>query len=132
MLAHLISFENQNMLKAYKEIRKELEIYDQKNNLGDEGLAQKEEIIILTKTDVIEDQKLIAKKIKDFEKINKRVFTLSLYDDKSIKKLRDELVKILKKKLIPIEQLANKKQWILKLKLQVRAILNLKKKCAFI
>jgi len=98
MLAHLVSFENANMLKTYKEIRKELEIYDKKNDLGLEGLSQKEEIIILTKTDVIEDPKFITKKVKEFEKINKKVFTLSLYDDKSVKKLRDELVKILKKK----------------------------------
>lgn len=103
MLAHLVSFENlskgsSGMMKSYKEIRKELEIYDKKNNLGSDGLSKKDEIIILTKIDVVEDEKIIAKKVKEFEKINKKVFTLSLYDDKSVKKLRDELVKILKKK----------------------------------
>lgn len=98
MLAHLVSFENPNMIKVYKEIRKELEVYDKKNNLGDKGLAQKDEIIILTKTDVVENQKQIEKEIVKFKKINKNVFTLSLYDDKSIKKFKDELVKILKKK----------------------------------
>ena len=72
--------------------------YDKKLNLGDEGLSAKDEIIILTKTDVIEDQKIVAKKIKEFKKISKNVFTISLFDDKMIKKLRDELVKILKKK----------------------------------
>ena len=103
MLAHLVSFENlkstspAGMIKAYKEIRKELEKYE----LGDEGkenLSNKKEIIILTKTDVIEDQKLITKIEKEFQKITKNVFVLSLYDDKTVKKFRDELVKILKKK----------------------------------
>lgn len=98
MLAHLISFENQNLMKVYKEIRKELEIYDKKNNLGEEGLSKKEEIIILTKSDVIEDHKFIEKKKKEFEKLGEKVFVLSLYDDKSVKKFRDELIKILKKK----------------------------------
>ena len=98
MLAHLVSFENGNMVKAYKEIRKELEAYDKKNNLGEEGLSKKEEIIVLTKSDVLQDdQKFIAKKLKEFEKLNKKVFTLSLYDDKSVKSFRDALVKILKK-----------------------------------
>ena len=103
MLAHLVSFENLSkgstgMMKVYKEIRKELEKYDKKNDLGKDGLSKKEEIIILTKTDVIEDKKIIEKKKKDFEKISKKVFVLSLYDDASVKKFRDELTKILKKK----------------------------------
>ncbi len=106
MLAHLISFENKNMLKAYKEVRKELELFDKKNqSLDDEGieennLADKEEIIILTKTDIVENEKVVEKALKDFQKLDKKkkVFVLSLYDDKSIKNLKDELIKILKKK----------------------------------
>lgn len=91
MLAHLISFQNPNMMKAYKEVRTELETYGQ-------GLEDKEEIIILTKTDTIEDPKLIAKKVKEFEKLGKPVFALSLYDDESLKFFKDELVKMLRKK----------------------------------
>lgn len=104
ILAHLISFENKNMLKAYKEVRKELELFDKRNaSLDDEGieennLADKEEIIILTKTDMVENEKVLDKALKDFKKISKKVFVLSLYDDKSIKNLKDELIKILKKK----------------------------------
>lgn len=102
MLAHLVSFENLSqgtggMMKMYKNIRKELESYDKKLKLGSDGLIEKEEIIILTKTDVIEDQKIISKKLKDFEKLGKPVFTLSLYDDTSVKNLKDELIKLLRK-----------------------------------
>lgn len=111
MLAHLVSFENPNMVKRYKEIRKELEAYDKKNKLGDEGLAKKKEIIILTKSDFVEDQKFIKKKVAEFSKIparnashndaggTKSVFVLSLFDDDSVKTLQDSLVKILKKKV---------------------------------
>jgi len=103
MLAHLISFENLSkgttgMMKTYKEIRKELEKYDKKNNLGEEGLSKKDEIIVLTKTDIVEDQKIIEKKKKEFEKLGGKVFVLSLYDDVSIKNFKDELIKIFQKK----------------------------------
>jgi GTPase involved in cell partitioning and DNA repair len=93
----LVSLENEKPLKVYKEIRKELEVYDKKNDLSLDGLAEKEEIIILTKTDIVEDKKLIAKKIKEFEKLGKPIFTLSLFDDESVKSFHDELVKILRK-----------------------------------
>lgn len=103
MLAHLVSFENLSrgstgMMRAYKEIRKELENYDKKLSLGKEGLSYKKEIIVLTKTDVINDKKIIDKKITEFKKINKNVFVVSLFDDKMIKKFNDELIKILRKK----------------------------------
>ncbi len=104
MIAHLVSFENLSkgttgMMKVYKEIRKELEKYDKNLNLGEEGLSKKDEIIILTKSDTIEDPKIINKKKKEFEKLGERVFVLSLYDDKAVKKFKDELMKILKKKV---------------------------------
>jgi len=101
MLAHLVSFENLSkgstgMVKVYKEIRKELGAYDKKNKLGENGLSEKEEIIILTKTDMVEGEKIIAREKKKFEKLGKKVFTLSLYDDESVKKQSDALVKILR------------------------------------
>jgi GTP-binding protein len=91
MLAHLVSFENENMMKVYKQIRKELEKYDK-------GLAEKDEIIVLTKTDTIDNPKVIDKALKEFSKLGKQVFTLSLYDDKSVKTFSDALVKLLRSK----------------------------------
>lgn len=93
MLAHLISFENAltsgatAMMKAYKAIRDELKKYGH-------GLPEKREIIILTKTDVV-DQKIIDREIKKFQKISKNVFTVSLYDDNSIKDLTKHISQIL-------------------------------------
>ncbi|MEX2029251.1 MAG: GTPase ObgE [Candidatus Paceibacterota bacterium] len=110
MLAHLVSLENTNMLKTYKEVRRELAKYDKNLGLGDEGLSVKKEIIILTKSDVISERgesslKFLEKEKKKFEKIQKElapaskggVFVISLYDDKMVKKFNDELAKILKK-----------------------------------
>jgi len=103
MLAHLVSFENLSkgstgMMKVYKEIRKELTKYDKKLKLNkEEGLANKKEIVVLTKSDVFNDQKIVEREVKKFEKLGVKVFALSLFDDKMVKKFRDELVKILKK-----------------------------------
>ncbi len=89
MIAHLVSFENPDLMQAYKNIRQELENYDPE-------LAKKDEIIILTKTDM-SDEKTIAKTVKSFEKLDKVVLTMSAFDDESVKKVGDELVKILRK-----------------------------------
>lgn len=98
MIAHMISFENADpssdlgtsgMMQAYKNIRKELENYDA-------DLAKKDEVIILTKTDVTTPE-VIEKTLKEFKKINKNTFVLSVYDDASIKEVSDGLVKILRK-----------------------------------
>jgi len=89
MLAHLVSFENgEEMMVAYKTIRKELKKYDPE-------LLEKDELIILTKTDVT-DEETIKKIIKEFKKLKKPIFTISLYDDASIKTFSDLLIKILK------------------------------------
>ncbi len=97
MLAHLVSLENEDPIQVYKEIRNELAEYDKKNNLGSDGLSEKEEIIILTKTDMIPDKKAIEKIKKEFVKLKKQVFTLSLFDDASIEEFKKELSVILGK-----------------------------------
>lgn len=90
MLAHLVALDNPKPMQVYKDIRKELKLYDTE-------LAEKDEIIVLTKSDMIDDVKKIAKIKEQFEKLDKKVFILSLYDDKLVKKFSDELVKILRK-----------------------------------
>lgn len=90
ILAHLVSCENGiDMMKAYKQVRSELEAYG-------EGLSTKDEVIILTKTDAIDEKELKAK-IKEFTKLKKPIYTVTLFDEKSVKKISDELVALLKK-----------------------------------
>ena len=60
------------------------------------ALAVKPEVILLTKTDLI-DQKELKSRIKLFEKQKKTVLDVSILDDLSVKKLTETLVKILKK-----------------------------------
>ncbi len=86
ILAHLISLENDNVLKAYKSIRKELEKYDPE-------LLKKKEIIVLTKTDIIDNPADIQKILAKMKKSNPKVFAVSLYDYDKIKELKDFLLR---------------------------------------
>ncbi len=90
MIAHLISLENEDVLAAYKTIRTELEAYDHE-------LAAKDEIILLTKTDMV-DEETVEKAKKSLAKLKKPVFTISVYDDPAIKIFADQFVKILRDK----------------------------------
>lgn len=79
---------NEDLVKAYKVIRKELKDYS-------EELAEKKEVVILTKTDLVDDKTLASAK-KKLEKLNKNILTVTVYDNESVKKLKDDLVKILR------------------------------------
>ncbi|MFH1454869.1 MAG: GTPase ObgE [bacterium] len=98
-LLHCLSLENDlpaatgtaqagDLVKAYKVIRKELEVYSPE-------LAEKEEVVILTKTDMV-DEKTLDKAEKKISKLNKKVLSVTVLDDDSIKKLKDNLIKILR------------------------------------
>lgn len=92
MIAHLISCElSDKMMDAYKEIRKELEAYGN-------GLAEKKEVIVLTKTDLLTEKGALEAKIKEFKKLKKPVYAISLYDDASVKTFIDDFIKLLRKK----------------------------------
>ncbi len=89
VLVHLISFEQANMTKAYETIREELQQYGH-------GLEEKEEIILLTKTDVAASE-AVAQTVKKFEKLGKPVYAVTLFDDASVKAFQDELIRFLQK-----------------------------------
>ena len=86
ILVHLISLENENVVAAYKIIRRELGNFDP-------DLLAKKEIIVLTKTDLITDSKKLMAIIKKMGKINPTVFAITLYDAHLIKSLQDALIK---------------------------------------
>ncbi len=95
MIAHLISLENEDVLEAYKVIRKELETYSKE-------LAEKEEIIILTKTDMVDEATKLAA-VKKLSKLKRKVFLISIYDDPAIKEFGDAFVKMLRAKELSSE-----------------------------
>jgi len=86
ILVHLISLENEDIVATYKTIRKELGEFDKE-------LLEKKEIVVLTKTDIVSDKGKIDKIVKKMEKNASIVTSLSLYDDSSIKELKELLLK---------------------------------------
>ena len=89
ILAHLISLENEDLIKAYNIIRSEIEKYDSE-------LLKKKEIVVLTKTDIIENKAQLKKIIAKMKKYFKTVKAVSLYDNKSIKTLQEFILKQIK------------------------------------
>ena len=88
VILHLVSLESENIQEDYQTIRKELEDYG-------EGLADKKEIILLTKSDLSDKDKIEENK-KIMSKYGK-VFVISAYDDRSIKKAFDYIAKEISK-----------------------------------
>lgn len=84
-----LSSKNEDIVSQYKTIRNELAKYGQ-------GLDKKEETIVLTKTDMVDDKtvKSVQKKIS---KLNEDILTVTVLDDNSIKDISDEIVKKLRK-----------------------------------
>jgi GTP-binding protein len=84
MLLHLVSLENEDIVAAYKAVRGELEKYGN-------GLAEKREVIILTKTDLV-DAKAVTAARKALKKLNPDILEVSVLDDASVKKIGEEIV----------------------------------------
>jgi GTP-binding protein len=78
-LLHCISTESKNPLEDYKVIRTELEKYSKE-------LLGKEEIILITKSDLISKKELETIK-KVINKINKKILVTSIHDEESIESL---------------------------------------------
>lgn len=87
-LVHCLSVENNDLEKAYKVVRNEMGAYDA-------GLAQKPEILVITKADLI-SEKEIPEYLKRAEKLNKKSFIVSVNDRKLLKEFSEKLVKILR------------------------------------
>jgi len=84
-LLHMIDITNENLKKSYKQIKDELKNYSTK-------LVKKKELIVLNKTDLIEEGE-VEKIVKYFSKnIKSEVIVLSTLDKKSISKIKAKLI----------------------------------------
>lgn len=84
VVAHLVSCENEDVVAAYTGIRNELEQYGR-------GLADKEEIIILSKIDECSEEEWKAKQKELEKKTGKKVLTLSAFNDDLVKDVQKQL-----------------------------------------
>lgn len=80
LLLHCISSESEDVVADYKTIIKELGEYNKE-------LLKKEQIILLTKSDLVDKSKL-KKKIKQLKKFQRQVRPISIYDWESLEALK--------------------------------------------
>ena len=85
-LLHLIDISEKDLIKSYKQIRKELGKYSKE-------LLKKKEIIVLNKIDLLSKEDLKIKVKKFEEKLRKKIIELSTLDKKLISKLKIKLLK---------------------------------------
>jgi GTP-binding protein len=87
ILLHCIDLTEHSPTAAYDTIRGEM-------NRFDHGLLEKPEYIVLTKTDLVPTA-TVSRFTKIFEKRNLPVFSVSIYDEESINRLKKNLLNIL-------------------------------------
>jgi GTP-binding protein len=101
-LVHLVSADNEDVGAVYKTIRNELGSFDK-------TLLEREEIVVLSKIDVV-DKDILKAKVKELEKASKKkVILLSLYEDDTIKAFGDFLVQMLGKKEVVLNEVVAEK-----------------------
>lgn len=86
VLFHCISSESGDLAGDYKTIREELKKYDPE-------LDKKPEYLFLTKIDLI-GEKEVKEKLKELKKINSEALAISIYNEKSVDKVKKLLNKI--------------------------------------
>ncbi len=84
-LLHLIDITEDDLFNSYNQVRKELSKYSK-------DLVKKKEIVVLNKTDLIdeEEKKDKIKKLKN--KLKKNIFLMSTMDKKSVSDVKSKLV----------------------------------------
>lgn len=90
ILFHLVAADSETPVKDYETIRKELAAYS-------EGLAEKQEYVFLTKSDLVPPADL-KKKVTALKKLNKKVIPMSVYDWESLEEVKKILNKIQEEK----------------------------------
>ncbi len=85
MLLHCVALDDEAFEQSYETIRGELKAYD-------DEMLEKNEWVILTKSDTVDTQTLHSVK-SHFESSGKRVFVVSILDEVQVKVLRDAIAK---------------------------------------
>ncbi|MBI1862945.1 GTPase ObgE [Candidatus Microgenomates bacterium] len=80
LLIHCISIESDNIIRDYETVMNELREYNPK-------VAEKEQIILLTKIDLASNEE-IEKKLKQLKKLNPQTYAVSIHDLDAIERLK--------------------------------------------
>lgn len=88
ILLHLVSADQDDPLAAYGEVRSELEMFGR-------GLSEKEEVIVLSKIDLVPTEEWETKRELLAQKTGREVLPVSVMDAAALKSFSDELAKVL-------------------------------------
>jgi len=90
ILLHLVSATQEDLLAAYREVSKEVELFGH-------GLSEKKEVIVLTKTDLVspEEREIKAELLRS--ETGREVLTVSVFEPESLKKFSNQLSAVFKK-----------------------------------
>lgn len=88
ILLHLVSATQDDPVAAYREVRKELELFGR-------GIADKREVVVLSKTDLVSDEECETKRQLLASETGKDVLPVSVEDSETLKKFSDMLSKLL-------------------------------------
>lgn len=89
LLVHCIDAFEEDVLKTYEIVRQEFGTYN-------DSLLKKEEIILLTKCDLVDRETVEAKKLT-LEKTGSPVFAITAYADEEVARFREGLLELLQK-----------------------------------
>lgn len=89
-LVHLVSVEQEDVVLAYRAIRDELRAFGN-------GLDQKDELVVLTKVDLLAEEEAEKLRISLEREVGKPVLALSIADEDLVKQFSDTLTKELSK-----------------------------------
>ena len=84
-LLHLIDITEDDLFISYNQVRKELSKYSK-------DLVKKKEIVVLNKTDLIDEEEKKEKLKKLKNKLKKNIFLMSTMDKKSVSDIKSKLV----------------------------------------
>ena len=84
-LLHLIDITEDDLFISYNQVRKELSKYSK-------DLVKKKEIVVLNKTDLIDEEEKKEKMKKLKNKLKKNIFLMSTMDKKSVSDIKSKLV----------------------------------------
>jgi len=84
-LLHLIDITEKDLFKSYKQVREELKKYNK-------DLLDKEELVVLSKIDLIEKSQIKKKLLIFRQEINKNTMVMSTLDKKSVSDIKSKLI----------------------------------------
>lgn len=91
ILLHLVSASQDDLVSAYREVRKEIEAFGH-------GLAEKREVVVLSKTDLLSPEEVSSNMQLLAKETGREVLSVSIADDAALKTFGDRLTAIFAEK----------------------------------